>query len=169
LDVALMKVARIIEFCKDDDGEAPMVFESKNKILPALVLVVTAVATARWALSKQPSAEVPVWYAAYTRALPGKLDQYVGQMQLLLVPVLEEDKRQGGLLDYKVLRKINGHGPDDWNIELIVIFKNHAHMDGYRARWEAISKKINGDREEVDRNQMRIDVGADLLEEIRFN
>ena len=146
-----------------------MIFEVKKKFPPALGLVVAIAPIIAWAVSKQQSAEVPVWLTMYTRTLPGKFDAYVGQMQLLLVPVLEEDKRQGGLLDYKVLRKIDTHGADDWNIELVVIFKNHAQMDGYRARWNAISDKVNAGREEVDRNQMRVDVGADLLEEIHSN
>jgi hypothetical protein len=146
-----------------------MILEVKKKLLLALGLAVAIVPIIAWAVSKQPSAEVPVWLTMYTRTFPGKFDAYVGQMQLLLVPVLEEDKRQGGLLDYKVLRKIDTHGADDWNIELVVIFKSHAQMDGYRARWNAISDKINAGREEVDRNQMRVDVGADLLEEIHSN
>jgi hypothetical protein len=149
--------------------EAPMTFEAKSKFTVALVLLAALVPIVGWAVAKQTSAEVPVWLTMYTRTFPGKMDDYVGQMQTFLVPVLEEDKRQGGLLDYKVLRKIDTHGADDWNIELIVIFKNHGQMDGYRSRWNAIAKKLEGEREEPDRSQMRLDVGADLLEEIRFN
>jgi hypothetical protein len=146
-----------------------MIVETSKRSLLAIMLVVATVPIVAWAVAKQPGAEVPVWLTMYTRAFPGKLDDYVGQMQMFLVPVLEEDKRQGGLLDYKALRKIDSHGPDDWNIELVVIFKNHAQMDGYRSRWNAIAKKLEGDREEPDRSQMRIDTGADLLEEIHFN
>jgi len=152
-----------------------MIFEVNRKFLPALalgaaiVLGVASVPIIAWGVAKQPSSEVPVWLTMYTRTFPGKFDEYVKQMQLLLVPVLEEDKRQGGLLDYKILRKIDTHGADDWNVELVVIFKSHAGMDGYRARWNAISDKVNAGREEVDRSQMRLDVGADILEEVHLN
>jgi hypothetical protein len=146
--------------------EAPMIFEAKKRSLPALVLAGMALTIAASAMSKQPSAQGPVWDISYTRAFPGKVNQYLEQVRLLLLPVLEEDKRQGGILDYKVLQKIDKHGADDWNIAVVVIFKNYAQMDGHHARWEAISKKLTGDRKEMDRNEMRVDVGEDFLDEI---
>jgi hypothetical protein len=145
-----------------------MILKVRNRIAAVFALSLATATVGGGTPPNAPMTETPVWYMSYTHTVPGKMDQYLEQVRLLLVPVLEEDKRQGGILDYKVLRKLDGHGADDWNIELIVIFKNHAKMDGYQARWEAIGKKINGNREEVDRNQMRIDVGADLLEEIHF-
>ena len=118
--------------------------------------------------AQPPSPETPVWNVSYTRVFPGKLDQYLEQVRLILLPVLEEDKRRGGILDYKVLQKKNNNGADDWNIELIVIFKNYAHLDGYMARWEAIGKQILGDVTEADRNALRVDTGTDFLEELKL-
>ena len=141
-----------------------MIFKIKKSSLPALVLAVMAPTIAAPVMSEQPSTEGPVWDVAYTRAFPGQVDQYLEQVRLLLVPVLEVDKRQGGILDYKVLRKINKHGVDDWNIEVVVIFKNYAQMDGHHARWDAIEKKLG--LKETDRNGMRVDVGEDILDQL---
>src|ERR1700736_3694918 len=78
----------------------------------------------------QSAVEGPVWNLFYTRVFPGKMEQYVEQMRLFLIPILEEDKRQGGLLDYKILRKSNQQGPEDLNVALAIVFKNYAKMDG---------------------------------------
>ena len=138
----------------------------------ALAITLMAFANAASSAPSVPKSAVegPVWVMGYTRAFPGKVDQYVEQMRLFLIPILEEDKRQGGLLDYKVLRKSNQQGPEDWNIALVLIFANYAKMDGYRARWDAIEKQVPVDKShpEIDRDKIRLDVGKDFLQEIEF-
>lgn len=137
-------------------------------LLVALLALSTAASTATVVF--QSTAEGPVWYMAYTRVFPGKMDQYVEQMRLFLIPILEEDKRQGGLLDYKVLRKSDPHGPEDWNVGLALVFKNYAKMDGYRARWDVIAKELPVDKNhpEIDRDKIRLDLGKEFLQEVEF-
>lgn len=144
----------------------------KTWTVRAFFVALTALSTAASTAPSVPQSthEGPVWYMAYTRAFPGKVDDYVEQMRLFLIPILEEDKRQGGLLDYKVLRKIDQHGPEDWNVALALIFPNYAKLDGYRARWDAISKQLPPDKNhpEIDRDKIRLDLGKEFLQEIEF-
>jgi hypothetical protein len=144
----------------------------KTWTVRALVIALTALSTVASTAPSVPQStrEGPIWYMAYTRAFPGKVDDYVEQMRLFLIPILEEDKRQGGLLDYKVLRKSDPHGPEDWNVALALIFQSYAKMDGYRARWDVIAKQLPPDKNhpEVDRDKMRLDLGKEFLQEVEF-
>jgi hypothetical protein len=123
------------------------------------------------AAAPEQMSDGPVWNVTYTRVFPGKMDEYLEQVRLLLIPVLEEDKRQGGVVDYKVIRKMGHHGAEDWNLMLAVEFKSFAKVDGYMARWDAISKRLTVDPKvaQVDRNELRVDVEGDWMQEVVFH
>jgi hypothetical protein len=85
-------------------------------------------------------------------------------------PLLDEQKRQGLIMDYKVFLKETQEGPHDWDIALAVQYKNHAAMDGLTAKNEAIRDKIMGGKQAQQvtekRTEIREVVSSELLQEI---
>jgi len=86
-------------------------------------------------------------------------------------PLLDEQKRQGLIMDYKVFLKETQEGPHDWDIALAVEYKNHGAMDGLTAKNEAVRDKIMGGKQQAQqvaekRTEIREVVSSELLQEI---
>jgi hypothetical protein len=147
----------------------------RARVAPLAALFLTFTAPLNGATPPHPvelTSQGVVWKMMYTRVYPGKMAEYLEQVKDLLVPVLEEDKRLHGLLDYKIMKKVSQHGGDDWNLAVIAIFSNYAQMDDVANRWNAIERKLgaaDGSKKYADRNTLRVDVGNDFLEELKFN
>jgi hypothetical protein len=126
-----------------------------------------------WAQNQKftPSA---VWCAEFTHVNPGRTEDYLEQMRLYLLPVLEEDKRENGLQDYKILRKVDQASPEDWNISIVLIYKNYAQMDGDDDRLDAITAKLFAGKERElkeaskMRKEMRVDREEHILQELKL-
>ena len=48
-------------------------------------------------------------------------------------PIVEEQKRQGVITDYKIFLKKTKNNPEDGDIAVAIEYKNHAAMDGLAA------------------------------------
>jgi hypothetical protein len=82
----------------------------------------------------------------------------------------EAAKKEGLVLSYKVL-----YGPaantEDWDIMLMIEYKNMAAMDGMAEKMEALSGKLLGSQDTrrtgaVKRNEIREILGGKLVREI---
>jgi len=113
----------------------------------------------------------PVWRVSLIRVKPTHMDEYLTTLQQSSKPFLEEEKRQGLIVDYKLFFKETMHSPDDWDICLAIEFKNHAAMDGLDAKLEAIRDKVIGGKQPAQqlaekRQEIRETVSSELLQEI---
>lgn len=88
--------------------------------------------------------EGPVWPVTLIRVKPNPMDEDLSSLRQSSQPFLEEEKRQGLIVDHKLFFKETQHTPDDWNLCLAVEYKNHAAMDGLDAKVEAIRDKVLG-------------------------
>jgi hypothetical protein len=82
----------------------------------------------------------------------------------------EAAKKEGLVLSYKIL-----HGPaantEDWDIMLLVEYKNMAAMDGMAEKMEALGAKLMGSQDQrkegaIKRNDLRDLLGGKLVREI---
>ena len=115
--------------------------------------------------------EGPVWRVSLINVKPNHMDEYLASLRQSSKPFLEEEKRQGLIMDYKVFFKETQHDPHDWNLCLAVEYKNHAAMDGLDAKVEAIRDKILGGKQQAQqlgekREEIREVVNSELLQEI---
>ena len=99
------------------------------------------------------------------------MDAYLTSLRQSTKPLLDEEKKQGIIMDYKVFLKATKANPDDWDIAVAVEFKNHAALDGLAAKGEAVRDKILGGKSQAQqlgekRTEMREIISSDLMEEI---
>lgn len=122
-------------------------------------------------LAQEHFTEGPLWRATLIRVKPAQMDAYLTSLRQSTKPLLDEEKRQGIIMDYKVFLKETQETSQDWNVALAVLYKNHAAMDGLTAKGEAVRDKILGGKQQAQqvaekRTEIREIVGSQLFQEI---
>ena len=115
--------------------------------------------------------EGPIWRIQLIRVKPTHMDEYLTSLRKSTKPMIEEEKRQGLILDYKVFLKETKNNPEDWDICVAIQYKNYAAMDGLAAKGEAVRDKIMGGKQPAQqlsekRAEIREIISSELLEEI---
>jgi hypothetical protein len=129
--------------------------------------------TASTFFAQEHYTEGPVWRVSTVRVKPGKMDAYLTSLRKNSKPFLDEEKRQGLIVDYKFFIKETNDSPQDWDMALAVEYKNHAAMDGLSAKVEAVRDKILGGKAQAQqigdqRNEIREQISSELLQEIEL-
>jgi hypothetical protein len=122
-------------------------------------------------LAQEHYTEGPVWRVSLVRVKPTAMDAYLTSLRQSSKPLLDEEKRQGIIMDYKIFLKETKNNPEDWDLCLAVEYKNHAAMDGLAAKGEAVRDKILGGKQQAQqvgekRAEIRELVSSELLQEI---
>jgi hypothetical protein len=122
-------------------------------------------------LAQEHYTEGPVWRVTLVRVKPGQMDAYLSSLQQSSKPLLDEQKKQGMIMDYKIFLKATKNSPEDWDVSLAIEYKNHAALDGLAAKGEAVRDKILGGKQQGQqltekRLEMRETISSDLIEEI---
>ncbi len=86
--------------------------------------------------------------------------------------VMDEAKKQGIILSYMVLTQ-SPNDTEDWDLELLIEYKNMAAFDGLREKMEKIQSSLFGSQETmkdsaVKRNELREMVGSKLARQLLF-
>ncbi len=134
-------------------------------------LIVFVLLLAPALLAQEHYTEGPVWRIQLIRVKPTQMDAYLSTLRQGTKPLLDEQKKQGTIVDYKVFFKETKNHPEDWDIAVAVEYKNHAAMDGLAAKGEAARDKILGGKQPAQamaekRVEMREIVSSELLQEI---
>lgn len=135
-------------------------------LLPLLLAAQSAVA------QDKPYKEGTVWSISFIKVKPGMLDVYMRDLASSRKKLMEEAKKQGLIVSEKMLMGASA-GPDDWNLVLMVEYKNWAALDGLSDKFDALSLKLVGSEEKqvqmmVKRTEVREIFGDRLLQEISF-
>jgi hypothetical protein len=141
----------------------------KMKKIALAVLIMMTFAPALFA--QEHYTEGPVWRVSLVRVKPNHLDEYLTSLRQITKPFLEEEKRQGLIVDYKIFLKETQSTPQDWDIALAIEFKNHAALDGLDAKTEAVRDKVMGGKQQAHqigekREEIREVLSNDLMQEI---
>ena len=139
------------------------------KKLYGLVVFLLLLAPALFA--QEHYTEGPVWRIQLIRVKPTHMDEYLTTLRQSTKPMIEEEKRQGLILDYKVFFKETKNSPEDWDICVAIEYKNYAAMDGLAAKSEAVRDKILGGKAPAQqlsekRAEIREIVSSELLQEV---
>jgi hypothetical protein len=99
------------------------------------------------------------------------MDEYLTSMQQSTKPFLDEEKRQGLVVEYKVFLKETKSNPQDWDICLAVQYKSYAAMDGLSSKVEGIRDKVLGGKQQAHqlgekREEIREVISSELLHEV---
>jgi hypothetical protein len=122
------------------------------------------------AQSDAPYTEGPVWAITTVKTKPGMSDDYLKTLAKIYKSTNDEMKKQGLIMDYKVLLG-NDANPQDFDILLMVEYKNMAAFDGLREKADPIADKILGSEEvqrqgAIKRMEIREIMGNKLMREV---
>ncbi len=115
--------------------------------------------------------EGPVWSVTTIRVKPAHMDDYLTALRQNIKPFWDEAKKEGVVMDWKVFLKQTKNSPQDWDIALAVLYKNHAQMDGQAAKFEAIRDKVLGGKKTAQeanekRGEIREVISTELVQEV---
>jgi hypothetical protein len=122
------------------------------------------------AQSDAPYTEGPVWAITMVKTKPGMGDDYLKTLAKIYKSTNDEMKKQGLIMDYKVLLG-NDATPQDFDILLMVEYKNMAAFDGLREKADPIADKILGSEDvqrqgAIKRMEIREIMGNKLMREV---
>lgn len=120
----------------------------------------------------KPYQEGTVWSVSFIKVKPGMLETYLRDLAVARKNVMAEAKQQGLVLSEKILTG-DASGRDDWDLMLMVEYKNWAAFDGLQDKFDAVALKVVGSQEtqgqlRVKRNELREILGSKTLQEIIF-
>jgi hypothetical protein len=140
-----------------------------------LVAAVLACASVQ-AVAQEHWTEGPVWECSSYRTNPGMFDTYMKYIRAHAIPVYEESKKAGLILDYKSFTKPPS-SPDDWDFMLCTAHENYGRALDYSKadedKADAIAAKhwatADEDKQEQlasPRLEMRRFLGTEYIREV---
>ena len=117
-----------------------------------------------------PYTEGSVWDITLVKTKPGMSDDYLRGLGQTLKGAMEEQKKQGIIMDYKVLLG-DASNHDDFNVLIMVEYKNMAAFDGLREKTDPIMAKVVGNEDAqrqmaVKRLDIREILGTKTMREV---
>src|ERR1700689_1344871 len=134
-------------------------------------LVVFLLLLAPALLAQEHYTEGPIWRIQLIRVKPTHMDDYLTSLRKTTKPLIDEQKKQGTIVDYKIFLKETKNSPEDWDICVAIQYKNHAALDGLAAKGEKLREKIIGGKQPAQqlaekRSEIREIISSELLQEI---
>jgi hypothetical protein len=144
------------------------------RALSALVFAVSLYATpSAGVAAEKVYQEGTVWEITYVRTMPGMFDKYMENLSHLWKGQMDGAIKKGYVLSYNIVSKQPAN-PTDWDLMLMVQYKNMAALDGLDSKMEAVAKEATGDTSEqmaqktVERGALREILGMVLTRELMF-
>jgi hypothetical protein len=139
-------------------------------ILFAAALLLSLSLPAQSVAQGLPYTEGSVWSIGFVKTVPGMTNDYYRNLADNWLKMNEAAKKEGLVLSYKVLYG-SAANTEDWDIMLMIEYKNMAAMDGMAEKMEALSGKLLGSQDTrrvgaVKRNEIREILGGKLVREI---
>jgi hypothetical protein len=116
--------------------------------------------------------EGTVWTVSFIKVKPGMFDAYMRDLAAQRKKLMEEAKKQGLIVSEKMFAG-SSSSRDDWDLMLMVEYKNWAAFDGLSDKFDALALKLVGSEEKqmqmmVKRTEVREIIGEKTLQEISF-
>jgi len=143
-----------------------------QKIVYIMLMVITVALVSSTYAQDKPYKNGSVWSVGLIKTSSNMSREYLTQLKSTWIAVHDEAVKQGLILSYKVLSG-SAANPEDWDILLLVEYKNMASLDGQEAKWDEIQKKVVGNEDmqkklNENRLSMRTVFGGKLLHEIVY-
>jgi hypothetical protein len=152
-------------------AKQPLMLKPLRELTVILVLLLSC-AGISIARGEAPYTEGSVYSVAFIKTKPGMTDQYLKSLAANSRPLIAEEKAEGIVLSYKILLG-EAANPEDFDLIILIEFKNMAAFDGLREKLDAIDQKLLGaeaDKKDeqvmIDRAQIREIFGNKLMREI---
>jgi hypothetical protein len=142
-----------------------------RKTIPVVVLLF-ALLSSFPVLAQNPNYDVgPVWRVTYMHLKPGMGDAFWNDFRQHIKPVLDEQKKQGLISDYKTFTNPTTSQPNDWDVAIAVLYSNWGALDQIDAKAASVMVKHYGSREAAfeaarKRADLREIVASNLAREV---
>ena len=73
-----------------------------------------------------PTTAGPVSRVTYFDVLPGKTSEFTTFLRTHSVPIFEEQKKQGLIVNYGYFTKPGTEGPGDWDLGVVITYRSYA-------------------------------------------
>jgi hypothetical protein len=115
--------------------------------------------------------EGPVSHVSFIKVKPGMFDTYLKYLATTYKPLMEEYKKDGIILDYKVYESNEAHSATEPDLVLTVTYKNMAALDGLAEKTDPAAAKVFGSRQKqseaaISRESMREALGDQFIREL---
>ncbi|MFM9904896.1 MAG: hypothetical protein ACKVQJ_10045 [Pyrinomonadaceae bacterium] len=122
------------------------------KRLGLMMILFTISAIGTMAQTATPPASTPgnVMRITYFDIKPGRGAEFMKFRREHVLPIAEEGKRQGLIIDYMWLTSPVGDGPTNWDLAFVLVHKNYADAlenAEFGEKWNAIFLKHYGSQE----------------------
>lgn len=117
--------------------------------------------------------EGTVWEITYVRTMPGMFDKYMDNLNHLWKAQMDGAIKKGYVMSYNIVSKPPANSKD-WDLMLMVQYKNMAALDGLDDKMEAVAKEATGDtsdtmeKKTIERGALREIQGTVLTRELMF-
>jgi hypothetical protein len=143
----------------------------KTRISLLIVVLVIALSVNSFAQERNYTSG-SAWTVSFVQVKNGMGRDYLNSLKTTWKAVQDEGIKQGLILSYKIFDGTSSN-PDDWQIMLMVEYKNMAAMEGNEDKWDAITKKVVGSEEDQKklrdiRMNMRTMYGTKLMREVVY-
>lgn len=143
----------------------------KTKIASLVVVLAIALSANSFAQDRTYK-NGSAWAVSFIQVKNGMSRDYLNSLKTTWKVVQDEGIKQGLILSYKVLEG-SASNPEDWQIMLMIEYKNLASMEGNEDKWDAIQAKVVGNEEDQKklreiRVNMRTMYGTKMMREVVF-
>lgn len=144
----------------------------KTTVRIAILFVLLTFSLASFAQEKVYK-DGPVWIVSFIKTNTGMTDQYIKDLKNTWKAVNDEALKEGLILSYKILSGVNSN-PQDFDMMLLVEYKNLASLEGADDKWDGIMQKLIGNDEAMaklmaTRVNTRTIFGEKVFREIVYN
>jgi hypothetical protein len=134
------------------------------------VVLVACTAAVGVAQTARPYAEGPVVNISFIKIKPGMFDAYMKWVATERKQLMEEQKKAGLIVDYRVYQA-QAQGPNDADLILTVTYKNWAAFDGLTDRTDALITRMGSSPQKasemaISREAMRTVLGQQTIQEL---
>ena len=141
----------------------------KHVLSIALVVTLAALIAPSFA-EEPPYTEGNVMELTFVRTKTGGEDDYLKYLAATWKPLNEAAKKDGLILSYRVIGG-NPANKDDWDLVLVVEYKNMAALDGMEEKMRPIMEKMVGSSSKANeaatkRGEIREILGSKLCREL---
>jgi len=110
------------------------------------IIVLTLAFSVRSLAQDKTYTDGAVWALSFVKTNPGMGVAYINSLKSTWKALQDEAVKQGLIVSYKILDG-TATTPDDYNMILMIEYKNLAAMEGQDAKWDAIQAKVVGNQD----------------------
>jgi hypothetical protein len=164
----------VLEFFLKNKNFRRATMKAVVRVLSALVFTLSMFAIPSTSFSAEKVyKEGTVWEITYVRTMPGMFDKYMENLSHMWKGQMDTAIKKGYVLSYNIVSKAPAN-PKDWDLMLMVQYKNMAALDGLDDKMETAAKEATGDTSDqmtqktVERGALREILGTVLTREQKF-